>query len=182
QYDPNLKPQNTQSYEFGVDLKFFNNRVGVDYTFSQQDVTDQIFAVPLAGSTGASSLVMNGGAVQTKAHEVMLYITPVKRADFQWDMNFNFAAVNNKVLELAEGVESIFLGGFTTPQVRAGVGNTYPVIYGSQFARNEFGQILVDEDPNSASYGMPMPGEPGVLGEITPDFIIGATTNFNYKA
>ena len=46
QYDPNLKPQNTKSYELGADLKFFNNRLGIDYTFSRQNVTDQIFAVP----------------------------------------------------------------------------------------------------------------------------------------
>src|SRR5690606_6721068 len=101
QYDPNLKPQNTVSYEFGADLKFFNDRFGVDYTYSRQDVTDQIFAVPLAGSTGVNSLVQNGGSVQTIAHEIMLYVTPVATGNFSWDMNFNFAAVDNQVLELA---------------------------------------------------------------------------------
>ncbi len=182
QYDPNLKPQNTKSYEVGVDLKFLNNRVGVDYTYSKQDVTDQIFAVPLAGSTGASSLVMNGGAVQTNAHEVMLYITPIKMSNFQWDMNFNFAAVQNKVLELAEGVESIFLGGFTTPQVRAGVGNTYPVIYGSSFVRDDNGNIVVVDSPGAWNHGMPQTGEPAVIGEVSPDFILGATNTFTYKS
>lgn len=82
---------------------------------------------------------------------------------------------------LAPGVESIFLGGFVTPQVRAGIGNTYPVIYGTQYKKNDKGQILVDEDPSSASYGMPMPGEPGVLGEVSPDFILGGTNIFSYK-
>jgi len=56
--DPNLKPQNTRSYEIGVDLKFLNNRLGIDYTYSKQNVKDQIFDVPLAGSTGFSSLTM----------------------------------------------------------------------------------------------------------------------------
>uniref|UniRef100_UPI0035682CEB TonB-dependent receptor domain-containing protein n=1 Tax=Mariniphaga sp. TaxID=1954475 RepID=UPI0035682CEB len=181
QYDPNLKPQNTVSYEFGVDLKFFNNRFGIDYTYSRQDVTDQIFAVPLAGSTGASSLVMNGGAVQTNAHEVMMYVTPVRTRDFQWDMNFNFAVVDNQVLELAEGVESIFLGGFVTPQVRAGIGNTYPVIYGSSFVKDDNGNIVVEDSPGAWNHGMPKTGEPGVIGEVSPDFILGATNTFTYK-
>ncbi len=181
-YDPNLKPQNTVSYEFGVDLKFFNNRFGIDYTYSRQDVTDQIFAVPLAGSTGASSLVMNGGAVQTDAHEVMMYVTPVKTRDFQWDLNFNFAVVDNQVLELAEGVESIFLGGFVTPQVRAGIGNTYPVIYGTTFVRDDNGNLVVTDSPGAWNHGMPQTGEPGVIGEVSPDFILGGTSTFTYKS
>ena len=130
QYDPALKPQNTKSYELGADLKFFNNRLGIDYTFSRQNVTDQIFPVPLAGSTGAAQLVMNGGKIHTVTNEVILYTTPVKTNNFQWDLNFNYYKIVNKVDELAPGVESIFLGGFVTPQVRAGIGDNYPVIYG----------------------------------------------------
>ncbi len=181
QYDPNLKPQNTRTYELGVDLKFFNNRFGVDYTYSKQIVTDQIFPVPLAGSTGATQLVMNGGKVETAAHEVMVYITPVRTRDFQWDMNLNFAMVNNQVLELAEGVESIFLGGFVTPQVRAGIGNTYPVIYGSTFVRDDQGNIVVVDNPGAWNHGMPQSGEPGIIGEVSPDFILGATNTLSYK-
>ena len=180
-YDPNLKPQNTKSYEFGATLQFLNNRIGVDYTYSRQNVKDQIFAVPLAGSTGASSLVMNGGSVHTDVHEFVLNLTPVKTTDFTWDINLNYSKVTNMVDALAPGVESIFLGGFVTPQVRAGIGNTYPVIYGTQYKKNDKGQILVDEDPSSASYGMPMPGEPGVLGEVSPDFILGGNKIFSYK-
>jgi TonB-linked SusC/RagA family outer membrane protein len=181
QYDPNLKPQNTRSYELGIDLKLFNNRFGVDYTYSRQEVTDQIFPVPLAGSTGASQLVMNGGAVQTDAHEVMLYVTPVKSRDFQWDININFAQVTNNVLELAEGVESIFLGGFVTPQVRAGIGNTYPVIYGVSFVKDDAGNIVVNDSPGAWNHGMPQIGEPDVIGEVSPDFILGGSNTFTYK-
>lgn len=180
-YDPNLKPQNTESYEFGATLQLFDNRLGLDYTYSRQNVKDQIFAVPLAGSTGAESLVMNGGAVHTDVHEFVLNVTPVRTNDFTWDINLNLSKIINQVDELAPGVESIFLGGFVTPQVRAGIGNTYPVIYGTQYRKNDKGQILVNEDPNAAGYGMPMPGEPGVLGEVSPNFILGGTNVFTYK-
>ncbi|MGD9929032.1 MAG: SusC/RagA family TonB-linked outer membrane protein [Mangrovibacterium sp.] len=180
-YDPALKPQNTKSYEIGVNLKMFNNRFGIDYTYSRQNVEDQIFQVPLAGSTGAASLMMNGGRVHTNGHEVMLYLTPISTKNFTWDINVNYSKIDNVVDELAPGVESIFLGGFVTPQVRAGIGDTYPVIYGAQFAKNEKGQILVNEDPNAADYGMPMSGEPGVLGAVSPDFILGGSSTFSYK-
>lgn len=180
-YDPALKPQNTKSYEYGINLEMFNRRVGIDYTFSHQYVVDQIFDVPLAGSTGASALVTNGGEVSTDAHEIMLHLVPVSTPNFTWDVNVNFSKLNNVVEKLAPGVESIFLGGFVTPQVRAGIGDTYPVIYGVQYKKNEKGQILVNEDPNDAGYGMPMPGDPGVIGSVTPKFILGGSTNLSYK-
>jgi len=181
QYDPNLKPQNTKSYEAGIELKFFNNRLGVDYTFSQQNVEDQIFPVPLAGSTGASELVMNGGAVSTDSHEIMLYVTPVQTRDFQWDINVNFSQIDNVVEELAPGVESIFLGGYVTPQVRAGIGSTFPVIYGESFLRDDNGDIVVVDDPGAWNHGMPQSGGPAVIGDVSPDFILGGTNTFSYK-
>ncbi|MCW0484199.1 SusC/RagA family TonB-linked outer membrane protein [Gaoshiqia sediminis] len=180
-YDPALKPQNTKSYEVGVNLKMFKNRFGIDYTYSRQNVEDQIFQVPLAGSTGAASLMMNGGKVHTNSHEVMLYLTPISTKDFTWDLSVNYSKIDNVVDELAPGVESIFLGGFVTPQVRAGIGDTYPVIYGTQYKKNEKGQILVNENPGDADYGMPMAGDPGVLGSVSPDFILGGSSTFTYK-
>ncbi|MBZ4677135.1 MAG: SusC/RagA family, partial [Anaerophaga sp.] len=181
QYDPNLKPQNTTSYEVGVDLKFFNNRFGIDYTYSRQNVEDQIFPVPLAASTGAAQLVMNGGSVHTNTHEAVLYVTPVKMRDFSWDITLNYSKIENVVDELAPGVESIFLGGFVTPQVRAGIGYTYPVIYGTSFKKDEQGRILVVDNPGAWNHGMPEQGEPDVIGEVSPDFILGGTNTFTYK-
>lgn len=182
QYDPNLKPQNTISYEGGVELKFLRNRLGVDYTYSLQNVKDQIFPVPLAGSTGASQLVMNGGAITTEAHEVMLYLTPVKTRDFQWDVSVNYTKIDNFVDELAPGVESIFLGGYVTPQVRAGIGSTFPVIYGESFLRDEKGNIIVVDNPGAWDHGMPQSGGPAVIGKVSPDFIIGGTNTFSFKS
>ncbi len=181
QFDPNLVPQNTKSYEIGTELKFFHNRLGIDYTYSYQNVVDQIFSVPLAGSTGITSLLMNGGKVHTSSHEVILYVTPLATKNLQWDFNFNFSKIDNYVDELAEGVESIFIGGFVTPQVRAGIGDTYPVIYGDSFLRNEDGKIVVNDDPSSPNYGFPIQGEPDVIGKVSPDFILGGGTSLIFK-
>lgn len=185
-YDPKLKPQNTISKEVGVETRLFNNLLSLDYTFSRQDVKDQIFPVPLAGSTGAGQIVMNGGKIHTNAHEISLSINPVKTKSSNLTVGFNFTKIDNYVDELAPGVESIFLGGFTTPQVRAGVGSKFPVIYGGTFARDANGNILVDERKNiganpNDNYGMPMTGKPGVIGNVAPDFLLGGNAAFSYK-
>lgn len=179
-YDPNLKPQNTTSLEFGVELKFFNNRLGVDYSYFVQDAVDQIFSVPLAGSTGYAELVMNAGHMEGKGHEIILTATPVSIKDFEWSLSANFSKIVNTVIELAEGVENISLGGYTTPNIRASAGDTYPSIYGERFERDAQGRILVDDNPSSPTYGMPMVGEFGKIGDVSPDFIVGLTNNLTF--
>ena len=181
QCDPNLKPQNTVSYEFGTDLKFFHNRFGLEYTYSRQDVNNQIFNVPLAGSTGVNSLTMNGGSIYTNTHEASISIVPIQKKDMDWTVNLNFTKMDNYVSKLAPGVQSITLGGFLTPQVRAGIGYRFPVIYGSSFAKDAQGRILVDENPTSIYRGMPMTGAPGVIGSASPDFVLGGSTTFRWK-
>ncbi len=181
-YDTNLKPQNTISYEVGADLRFFNNLIGIDYTFSRQNVKDQIFPIPLAGSSGAQELYTNGGKMHTNAHEVILTINALRKKDWDWTILANFSKIDNYVDELAQGVESITLGGFVTPQVRANIGDKFPVIYGGQYAKDDQGRVLVDEDPNSYYYGMPIWGEDGVIGSVSPDFIVGLSSTLRWKS
>lgn len=174
-YDPNLKPQNTRSYEVGGEFRFFNDRVSIDYTYSRQNVIDQIFQVPLAGSTGAATLMMNGGKIHTNSHELIVSVTPVRTTDFEWTVSANYTQIDNFVDELKEGVPNIFLGGFTTPQIRASIGERFPVIYGTAFARDDKGNILVDAN------GLAIAGETKSLGEVAPKFNLGGTTTFRYK-
>ncbi|TDQ75312.1 SusC/RagA family TonB-linked outer membrane protein [Sphingobacterium yanglingense] len=174
-YDPALKPQNTRAIEVGTDLMFWDGLINLNYTFSRQDVKDQIFEVPLAASTGYSSLVTNGGKIHTNVHELTLAVAPYRNGDFKWDFAFNFTKIDNYVDELKEGVNSIFMGGFVEPQVRAGIGYKFPVIYGVSYLRNDAGQIVVDED------GLPQAGEEKVIGNVSPDFNLGFNTNLEYK-
>lgn len=169
-YDPNLKPQNTRSYELGTDLSFFDNLVTLNYTFSRQNVKDQIFDVPLASSTGAGKLVTNGGKLHTNVHEITLSFNPIRTRDINWDFGFNWTKMDNYVDELAPGVENISLGGYVTPQVRAAAGEKYPIIYGVGYKRDANGNRLVDEN------GLPIAGEAQVIGKVSPDFIMGFNT------
>lgn len=98
--------------------------------------------------------------MHTFSHEVILYLSPIAMKNFKWDINFTFSKIDNYVDELAPGVESIYIGGFTTPQVRAGIGSTYPVIYGDSFLRDGNGKLVVEDDPGSPYYGFPKTADP----------------------
>ncbi|MBO7510375.1 MAG: SusC/RagA family TonB-linked outer membrane protein [Bacteroidales bacterium] len=175
-YDENLRPQNTRSYEVGAELAFWEGLVSLEYTYSRQNVKDQIFSVPLAGSTGYAEKVMNAGSIHTNSHEVTLGLNPVRTKNVKWDLNVNFTKIDNYVDELAPGVESIYLGGFVEPQVRAGIGDKFPVIYGVGYVRDREGHVVVDSD------GLPLVGEEKVIGSVSPDFTMGFNTTLEvYK-
>ncbi len=174
-YDPNLKPQNTKSYELGFDVNFLDNLFGLSYTYSRQNVKDQIFDVPLAGSTGAGYMKMNGGKVHTNSHEITLNVNPVRTKLIDWSFGVNWTKIDNYVDALAPGVNSIFLGGFVTPQVRAGIGDKFPVIYGSSYKRDDAGNMVVDSD------GLPMVGDTKVIGNVSPDFTLGFNTSIRIE-
>ena len=85
-----------------------------------------------------------------------------------------------RLYPLAEGIESVSLG-FTTPYVAAFAGQTYPTIYGETLLRDDDGNIMIDDDPESYSYGMPMSGGSGKIGDVSPDFTMGLTNTLTYK-
>lgn len=174
-YDPNLKPQNTTNWELGADLALLNGRFRLEYTYSRQDVKDQIFSVPTDRTTGYSSMMTNAGKMETDAHELGINAAIVQTRDWDVNLGANFTKMTNKVVELAEGVESIMLGGFVEPQVRAQAGCTYPNIYGYGFARSEDGQLLLLE---GLPYGT---SEMQDLGGGQPDWTLGWTFNVRWK-
>ena len=176
-YDPNLKPQNTSNVEAGIDLQFFNGRLRFEYTFSYQNVKDQIFTVPIDVETGYSSLITNEGCMKTNSHELSVNASILQGKDYSLDLGINFTKVYNEVVELAPGVESIFLGGFVEPQVRAQAGCTYPNLYGTAFKRDEkTGHLLLDTN------GLPQgTADSQDLGNCSPDFIMGINLGGRYK-
>jgi TonB-linked SusC/RagA family outer membrane protein len=181
-YNPDLKPQNTKSLEGGIELKFFNNRIGIDYTYAKQTTVDQIFSVPLAGSTGYTKTLTNGGKMTSVANELSVNIIPVLTKSFNWTITVNYYKNKNVCESLAPGVESIFLGGFTDPQVRASIGNTFPAIYGTAFDRDAKGNVRIDDDPTSGTYGFPLAASNDkVIGQVTPKCIMGFNNQVTYK-
>ena len=174
-YDEDLKPQNTTNYEVGIDLHLFNSRIKMEYTYSLQNVKDQIFSVPTDGSTGYQYMMTNAGKMRTNAHEFSINAAILQHKDYDLNLGINFTKIINEVIELAPGVESIMLGGFVEPQVRAQAGCTYPNIYGTAFKRDEAGNLLLLNGLPQAT------GDSKNLGNCSPDFTTGITLGGRYK-
>jgi TonB-linked SusC/RagA family outer membrane protein len=177
-----LKPLNKVSYEIGIDLRFFDDRIGIDYTYFRDDVNDQIFEVPIPASSGYEAELRNAGKLRTSGHEVALNLNPILLEDFRWDIGVNYTTFRNEVVELAEGVANIYLGGFTTPSIRALRGSTYPSIFGAAYMRDDNGRIVVLDNPGNLNHGMPIQDPVAKkIGDVQPDFEMGFSNTFSYK-
>jgi TonB-linked SusC/RagA family outer membrane protein len=135
-----LTPSRTTDIELGLDMRFLNNRLGVDFTYYSRKSTDQIIAISIPSSTGFQRAVINSGELSTKGFEIILNTTPVKSGDWRWDVNFNFSTWNTIVESLPEGVPNQYLDGFTG----TGVYNIAPEKdeNGNVTKKYEYGQIL----------------------------------------
>jgi TonB-linked SusC/RagA family outer membrane protein len=181
--NPDLKPETSTSMEFGIDLRFLDNRVGIDFTYFQLKNEDLILSVPIAGSSGFTSANMNAATMENKGFEVVLKLVPFKTKDFTWNADFNFTILKNEVTQLAEGVTSVFLGGFVGKQVRAVVGNPYGSIFGTDFKRDAKDNMIIQDNSALPGYGYPI-NDPidKNIGNVLPDWTLGINNAFNYKS
>ena len=108
--DDQLKPGLSSSYEGGIDLKFFNNKLGIEFTAYQNDNKDQIIPLPVSPTSGFNEALINAGNIQTKGLELHLFVNPVKTTDFDWNFDINLDKSNSKVVELAPGLTNYQLG------------------------------------------------------------------------
>ncbi|MCX6256654.1 MAG: SusC/RagA family TonB-linked outer membrane protein [Bacteroidia bacterium] len=179
-----LKPEKLTSREIGTDLRFFNNRIGLDVAYYKNTNKDLILWVPQSGSDGYTDKLMNAATMENKGWEILFNIIPVKTKDFQWDLTLNYTKHTNMVKSLAPGVDNVILGGFTGIDVRVVAGQPYGVIYSSEFVKDSHGNVVInDEDPtNTGVYGYPMMApDQKPIGSIQPDWQMGITNEFKYK-
>ncbi len=87
----NLKPEMTTEFETGLNLQFFNGRIGIDAAYYNRLTSDQIFPISIEPATGYSSMVSNAGNVRNQGVELVLDLVPVQTRDFRWDVSLNFA-------------------------------------------------------------------------------------------
>lgn len=177
--DPNLRPENTRTVEIGADLRFFNDRISLEYTYFNSQSNGQIYSVPVPLSTGASAEIRNAGSMLSKGHEVVLNLTPVTTSKFTWDLGINFTAFDNTVESLAEGVNRIVL----SDPVVAEAGYGYPSIYGRSYLRDPAtGKHVINNDPGSSTYGFPLTdNDLKVIGTTVPDFELNITNGLRYQ-
>lgn len=171
-----LKAEKTDSYEFGAELMFLQNRIGLDVTYYNESTKDQIIPVALSGASGYSSMFINSGEITNKGIEIGLNLTPVKTKNFTWNIDANFSKNKNEVVELAPDLDVYQLvNGPFSVTVNAEVGKPYGSIIGSSFVKDGDGNVIVDTD------GYTLVGEVKSIGTVLPDYLVGIWNRFNYK-
>src|SRR5690606_25083757 len=107
----NLTPEFTNSYEGGLNIGLFRNRVSLDATYFYTRSSKMIFDVNVSNSSGFDTRTTNVGLMTNKGIELLLNATPVRAADFSWDVSVNFTRIRNLVKEIAPGIESSAIPG-----------------------------------------------------------------------
>ncbi|TKG91945.1 SusC/RagA family TonB-linked outer membrane protein [Puteibacter caeruleilacunae] len=172
-----LKPERSKSYELGLDLRFLKNRIGLDLTYYDARIEDQIIsAAPIAQSSGYTKRLVNAGEIKNEGIEASLFVTPIKSQDFEWTMTVNYAKNRNTVVDLADGIDFIEIGSARGVQILAKPDMTFGTFWGLDFKRDDKGQVIVDANgiPEKAS-------EKTELGNIQRDFTGSIHNNIRFK-
>jgi TonB-linked SusC/RagA family outer membrane protein len=172
-----LKPEMSNSFEVGSDLRFLNNRIGLDFTYYDSNTKNQIMKIDMDQSTGYSYKLINAGLIENKGFEFMLSTKPVKSDNFNLELNFNFASNTTTVEELDEDLKEYKFGDFNGGASLVAVeGEKMGDIKGLKYQRNNAGNIIVDSE------GLPIhTDEQQVIGNIQPDWTGSVNLRADYK-
>lgn len=189
---PSLKPEEAISKEFGLDLMMFNKKLRFEGTYYTVENRNQIINnIPIAGSSGYTSVSINAGVLESKGFEFSLGLTPIKTKDWTLDLNFNYTTNASKIKKLSDGVDYIEFWSEGKAKSRGYVSNAAAGQDG--LVGNIYGRKMQRvTDVNSPYYMYPLieEGEDAEwmvqedyskIGNYNPDFIMGQQTSLSYK-
>lgn len=172
-----LIPEKIISNEIGLESRFLNNRLNLDFTYYKNSSTNQFLSLPAPSGSGYVFLYVNAGKVTNQGFELTLGGDPVLNENFKWNTSVNLSQNRNKIVELiadnpgyqvgsdSEGFNSIIKSG-----------GSFNDLYIYKFARNAAGQIILDGSgkPTKAA-------TQEMVGNLNPDFIAGWNNTFTYQ-
>lgn len=182
---PDLKPEISTSYEYGVDLGFWNNRLKFEGTYYKVDNKNQIIPTTLPGSSGFTAKNINAGLLSSKGLELSLWGRPISKDDWTWDIGVNWHRNRTRIERLSEGVEFYTFWTEGRGAARTYIGDEVGDLYDSE--------LVVVEDPASPYFGYPILDNNGSwqairiansrnkIGNFNPDFSMGLQTSLRYK-
>ncbi len=178
----NLKPESTTSYEAGFDVRFWRDRLNLDFTYYNALTKDQIISLPIGISSGYNQQVVNGGKVRTEGVEIIAGLTPIITDKFRWTTTFNFSKSVATVEDLPQddgrltlGLSRIYDSANQTVFFQVEEGGRVGDFYGTGYLKNENGDfILTDDGRYIADNNLQK------LGNYNPDFMLGWNNQFTY--
>jgi len=172
-----LEPVLTTEAEVGMEIRFFDNRIGLDAALYDKRTNGQIFNVPIAPSSGYTSLVQNLGLVSNKGIELAFDARLVNTKNFDWNINYNFSKNWNKVENLTGGPKNVILNTAYDAELDAFPGKSVFGLYAPVPEYTTDGKIIVN-----ASSGVPVVAQDkGYYGDAENDYRMGFTNNITFK-
>ena len=182
-YDSSVRSELIKSWEAGFDIRFFNNRLGLDAAWYKTNATRQLLNLPMDPFSGYSSRKVNAGNIQNEGVEISLNgLILDNPKGLSWNSTAQFSLNRNKIIDLYPGVTLYDIKTLDAIQIVAVQGSYYGDIYGQTFQRVE--------DKNDPNYGKIIVGEDGLplittgkskVGNQSPDWMLGWTNSFSYK-
>jgi len=182
-YDSSVRSELIKSWEAGFDIRFFNNRLGLDVAWYKTNATRQLLNLPMDPFSGYSSRKVNAGNIQNEGVEISLNgLILDNPKGLSWNSTAQFSLNRNKIIDLYPGVTLYDIKTLDAIQIVAVQGSYYGDIYGQTFQRVE--------DKNDPNYGKIIVGEDGLplittgkskVGNQSPDWMLGWTNSFSYK-
>ena len=176
----NLRPMRVSEKEFGLELKLFNNLIGLDLTYYDKLSSDQILRAQTSDAGGYLTQLINVGQSRNQGLEMLVNLNPIKRQDFSWNFIFNAAYNKTKVLDLGSGVSDnmITVGtGDFTGELRQVVGLPMGQLFGFGYLRDAQGRQVFD-----AGHGRPLRTPTQIsFGSALPLWVGGFTNSITYK-
>jgi TonB-linked SusC/RagA family outer membrane protein len=177
---PDLRPEFTESFETGLDLRLFEGRIGVDFSYYKMNTDDQILFTRVPPSASSFIAYLNGGRIDNEGVELMINASPLSRGALKWDMDINFTKNTSTVVDLPGLLDRVeqsdaSVDGFVA-QGAGFLGRSLFGINADVWLRNADGVLLL----NNAGYPQIDPNK-NVVGDRNPDFTVGFTNSFSYK-
>ncbi len=176
--NPNIEPSFAHSYEAGIDLRFLNNRLGIDFTYYKQDNKNQIIDLNVSGTSGYGAAIINAGLISNKGIELTLTGTPVMSKNFSWESTFNLSRNRSMVEEIGPDMNVYPYSSTTyssvTTYLNAYVGQPYGSLIGPTYRRDSAtGMVLLDNN-NLPLYTTSTHN----FGSVLPDYTGGFLNTF----
>ncbi|NQX56630.1 SusC/RagA family TonB-linked outer membrane protein [Pedobacter panaciterrae] len=172
-----LVPEKIISNEIGLESRFLNDRLTLDFTYYKNTSTNQFLSLPAPSGSGYTFYYVNAGKVTNQGFELTLGGDPIKNENFRWNTSVNLSQNKNKIVELIADNPGYQVGsdseGFNSI-IKAG--GSFNDLYIFKFARNASGQIILDDagKPSKAA-------TQEYVGNLNPKLITGWNNTFTYK-
>ena len=200
----NLRWETSIKYDFGFDLRMFNNRVSLNFDYFLNDTDDLILDLETPMSLGipGNSYSSNIGAIENSGVEIALEARVISTDDFTWSLNGNVSFVDNEVKSLVNGQDRISGNNYTITREGESINSIYGFRYWGVNPENgnpvyyKADGSLVQGNIQTSSYAQFDPSNPGdvsqsaslssaddrtILGNSIPKFFGGIGSNFTYK-